>query len=104
MNDKDYIRKAIELADGWRLNKFGNVHAAGLDRSPIEIFTNSHYAALAAQLVRQVDQISRNGMSDILIKRLDREYDDWPTDRVMEDIRDCVDWLSAHARQGSSDE
>ena len=56
MNDQDYIRKAVELADGWSISQkdilttahhgyFGNIE-------DIEILD-----ALAAQLVRQVDAL-----------------------------------------------
>jgi hypothetical protein len=56
MNDQDYIRKAVELADGWWFYSDGTYRVDFL----VGTFTLSdipqgHQDALAAQLVRQVD-------------------------------------------------
>lgn len=54
MNEQEYIRKAVELADGWSIDKRGHIHTA----------LRGHFGfweiqeiqdALAAQLVRQID-------------------------------------------------
>lgn len=57
MSDEEYIRKAVELAEGWYF----------FDDDRVECCTNGHYTfdvddqifldALAAQLARQVDAI-----------------------------------------------
>ena len=56
----DYIRKAVELADGWHLNGtvFGTPND-GPDLDDIKNITQQDLDALAAQLVRQVDAIER---------------------------------------------
>lgn len=56
MNDQDYIRKAVELADGWHLNgeAFGTPND-GPDLDDIKNITQQDKDALAAQLVRQLD-------------------------------------------------
>jgi len=51
----DLIRKAVELADGWRINKMGNIQAPCVHRSSIDRPLKPVLDALAAQLVRQVD-------------------------------------------------
>lgn len=57
----DYIRKAIELADGWTLKETGAFHSPFcepmFDIAP-EMLSQPHKDALAAQLVRQVDVLS----------------------------------------------
>jgi len=52
MNDQAYIRKAVELADGWEMHSdqtFGISGTSFLNTSQVGL------DALAAQLVRQVD-------------------------------------------------
>ncbi len=105
MNDQDYIHKAVELAEGWLIAKNGLITLPQPDEHYID-WPHLYLAdypealtlaidALAAQLVRQVDAASQTGMSEILIKRIDREYGDWPIDRTMENLKDCVVWLAS---------
>jgi len=63
MNDQDYIRKAVELADGWSWQ--GEIYLGRTDDPLIMVNTSAGVMlesdermaldALAAQLVRQVD-------------------------------------------------
>jgi len=62
MTDQDYIRKAVELADGWQLHPKN--HAFVGPTWPIQFSFNGRHQtpqqvkdALAAQLVRQVDAL-----------------------------------------------
>ena len=58
MNDQDYIRKAVELADGWivEADKDNRVWVSGPRFSgTIGALTQPDLDTLAAQLVRQVD-------------------------------------------------
>ena len=63
MNDQDYIRAGIELADGWNISKGWLVNGPWifepLDAFAIHIDKLPDFlkAALAAQLVRQVDAL-----------------------------------------------
>ena len=71
MNDNDYIKKAVQLADGWTLESLGkedpqHISAYGCylghlvnteSRNPG--FRNLALDALTAQLVRQVDALER---------------------------------------------
>jgi len=68
MNDQDYIRKAVELADGWNIGEtdFGTTvivppfitpEVEGLQGWSIDNIHHGILDALAAQLVRQVDAI-----------------------------------------------
>jgi hypothetical protein len=101
MNDTDYIRKAVELADGWDL-------AEGQLTLPNGKFTyvtkndfpQYYLDALAAQLVRQVDALEGywilhdgHGMAIIHSNRID---DGFPqrvqnSDRTLNTIRCIVD-------------
>lgn len=54
MNDQDYIRKAVELADGWRLS---SSILWGPDRLQAPVTNQAMLDALAAHLVRQVDAL-----------------------------------------------
>lgn len=90
MNDTDYIRKGVELADGWT-GDGGNwitspeTFGGFADENPCLV------DALAAQLRRQCRKIDK--WSDILIARLDdgedENYADY--DEAMADIIDVVD-------------
>ena len=58
MNDQDYIRKAVELADGWGYSPTHPdqwVTAPGLSNTPMSLLPQNQprLDALAAQLVRQ---------------------------------------------------
>ncbi len=57
-SDQDYIRKAVELADGWR-NGPGPavVQAPRMELCTLGSMPQGYLDALAAQLVRQVDAI-----------------------------------------------
>ncbi len=61
MNDRDYIRKAVELADGWEVGTKGvtlpNGRSRLFDDPLLGAMSLEQYwlDALAAQLVRQVD-------------------------------------------------
>jgi len=57
MDDKEYIVKAVELADGWKINKAGNIHAACVHRCSPAYAIQPVRDALAAQLMRQVDAL-----------------------------------------------
>ena len=60
---KDYIRAGVELADGWRIADGKGLATAGTICCPlgtafgVASLTREWKAALAAQLVRQVDAI-----------------------------------------------
>lgn len=61
----DYIRKAVELADGWRIVESSNpltvgvviTHELGSEGYPLNRLPQHIKDALAAQLVRQVDAL-----------------------------------------------
>ena len=57
MTDEDYIRKAVELADGWENKPFGDqpemVSSLSLSGEPLWNLSQEYKDALAAQLVRQ---------------------------------------------------
>lgn len=56
MNNQDYIRKAVELADGWRWLHRDQVEVPLLNSAVVNPFEKQWFHdALAAQLVRQVD-------------------------------------------------
>ena len=56
MNDQDYIRKAVELADGtWFVQDSGEIQTPYMQVLPIDELMQWDLDALAAQLVRQVD-------------------------------------------------
>ena len=61
MSDQDYIRKAVELAEGWHLNELREGYSQLMQppKHPylfdIEDICQPYLDALAAQLVRQVD-------------------------------------------------
>lgn len=67
MNDEEYIRKAVELAEGWFFDNDlnGQLRLYGIELDPAPFADYSHVTetflsvaildALAAQLVRQVD-------------------------------------------------
>ena len=55
MNDQDYIRKAVELADGWQCHSSFVIISAPLQNTEIEDLGRCHKDALAAQLTRQVE-------------------------------------------------
>ena len=63
MDDQDYIRKAVELADGWQYDEIGHtgIYKIFLPDT-MNIWVSFDYQpaldALAAQLVRQVDVLS----------------------------------------------
>ena len=76
MNDQDYIRKAVELADGWiacddffMLPNLSEIRYDGL-RSHVsdgyvqEALEQIHKDALAAQLVRQMDATEYRVLTD----------------------------------------
>jgi len=66
LNDQDYIRKAVELADGWRLSndKEPLIYLDDGTSDGISFMSWSYpqfmLDALAAQLVRQVDALPGN--------------------------------------------
>ncbi len=93
MNDQDYILKAVELADGWRY--WGNdyfVVKGVFIHAPTWVIKD----ALAAQLVRQVDNL---GTVDIQIFGRGTEINQSghestvriASDRTMNTIRAIVD-------------
>jgi len=53
VTNNEYIEKAVSLADGWRINKMGNIQAPCVHRSSIDRPLKPVLDALAAQLVRQ---------------------------------------------------
>jgi len=57
VNGSDYVKKAVELADGWRLDGNGVWPPRPLPGAPFQEATKVQVTldALAAQLVRQVD-------------------------------------------------
>ncbi len=87
MNDQDYIREAVELAE----DDFFKEMLPVVGEEGYEDADRRFFDALAAQLVRQVDKTTKCGMADIAIHRLDRKYSGDPIDRPMEDIRDIID-------------
>ncbi len=56
MTDQDYIRKAVELADGWAVNKTGQTITSGGGYFG-KVEDQEIQDALAAQLVRQIDAL-----------------------------------------------
>lgn len=103
MNDEQYIRKAVELADGWRLVKqrdgmerMDNNVCAGF---PIKVDDLDHIwvSALAAQLVEQVDALdghsfSSNALQWCYVSRADgaRTHFCASSDRTMNTIKAIV--------------
>ena len=63
MTDEDYIKQAIELADGWSISE-GRFFVPPFFNLSTEQLQQSDLDALAAQLVRQVDAL---GYVEILI-------------------------------------
>ena len=87
MNDKDYIRKAVELADGWRIAKAdGRVwtpitrSGSAMDRP--EQMSGFYLDALAAELVRQVDSVVQPYRIDIYHDVTQLFFDDSITERM----------------------
>ena len=98
MNDNDYIRKAVELADGWSISH--NIVYPPTQHLAMSIHHTSTWIldALAAQLVRQVDatgeQYVASTHSYVAVRGRGRcrshiEYDD--NDRTMNTIKAIVD-------------
>ncbi len=67
MTDQDYIRKAVELADGWSIPETPELTYCAPNFDPlchghfndyVDEMPQWHKDALAAQLVRQVDGLS----------------------------------------------
>ncbi len=103
MIDEDYIRKAVELADGWEIEaeKDGRVWVTGARFSgTIGALTQPDLDALAAQLVRQVDALDNvditihGTFSDLEIHDghgwLPKQMPEGP-DRTMNTIKAIVD-------------
>ncbi len=93
----DYIRKAVELADGFSVNR-SDYLIEELAQFPIfahtEMLPQWFLGALAAQLVRQCDAAGKDAglYATVLIKELDQgECIDWPPDRAMDTIKAIVD-------------
>lgn len=57
MTDNEYIKAAVELADGWRLTGRSSTffYCPTRDGRPLAEIHQIHLDALAAQLVRQID-------------------------------------------------
>ena len=106
MNNQDYIRKAVELADGWNEvgDHFHAVHIPDLGDCAVHHGIPSQWMvdALAAQLVRQVDAltthhvVSRSG--EVRVIKFDADEDEastkgsaYGTDRTMNTIKAIVD-------------
>jgi len=68
VKDEVYIRKAVELADGWTVQSGGAFHSpfceSMFDIVP-DMLSQPHKDALAAQLVRQVDAIDGPNTYDL---------------------------------------
>ncbi len=68
MNDQDYIRKAVELADGWGYSHTQPdqwVTWPQTQNFPFSMFPQVAKDALAAQLVRQLDESGRGGFYSV---------------------------------------
>lgn len=68
MTDEEYIRKAVELADGWRVSYHANGEVCTIsnqDKLWQIGWCQSQLDALAAQLVRQVDSSPYRIESDL---------------------------------------
>jgi len=103
MNDQDYIRKAVELADGWEVEKyhpFGEKcqvfnYPGGVLRVWEIDWPKWAKDAIAAQLVRQVDATGHNLSVDkhIVIINLmrQRKATEKGPDRTMNTIKAVVD-------------
>ncbi len=81
MNDQDYIRKAVELADGWADNNWREIQGIPDGAGFVAPITEGYFPnnetfldALAAQLVRQVDALNRYDVR--ISKRCTLMYDD----------------------------
>ena len=88
----DTLKRAIELAPGWEW-KGAQIFIGDTPH----IWTSPNRPqylldALAAELWREVDK--REGGATIMMWRIARDYSDGPPDRTVEDIEDCVEFLS----------
>ncbi len=104
MDDQDYIRKAVELADGWQYDEIGHtgIYKIFLPDT-MNIWVSFDYQpaldAIAAQLVRQVEDIdsawldiSSCGYVSIFVGDGDEEVaTQFGDDRTMNTIKAIVD-------------
>ena len=113
MNDNAYIKKAVELADGWEYGSIYEPPFAAFD-IPIDEWEQWKLDALAAQLVRQVDATDRYSFFSHRDCATVTEYvDGYPNekggaikrdDRTMNTIKAIVDSeVLAATEQGESD-
>ena len=99
MNHQDYIRAAIDLADGWKYYDDDPYVDSPLGSAFLSPLKEGVLDALAAQLVRQVDAknmvhltVDRRGVSiNGLRQRLAREERSGTQDRTMNTIKAIVD-------------
>lgn len=109
MNDQDYIRKAVELADGWRINLHSDVDE-NANPFETEVMWNpsvgSHKLsdpgqtildALAAQLVRQVDALDADADPEFIRPVLIHIFADSTT------INDCRQMPPPHLEYDGPD-
>jgi len=102
MTDQDYIKAAVELADGWEITKseFGTIMIVppfltpdyeGLQGWSLEFVHQGIIDALAAQLRRQCRKIDK--WVDVQVRMLSlNSVDDYKNhDEAMYDIRAIVD-------------
>jgi hypothetical protein len=101
IEEQEYIRKAVELADGWECNEHvvtchHKLLAAPLVAPTWYIICNEagqiYRDAIAAQLVRQVDALTGNRYFDVLVWELKFFPEDYKgNDRTMNTIKAIVD-------------
>ena len=107
MNDQDYIKEGVELADGWHLERkfkpFVSI-ARGPNHVHGPVICKPILAAIAAQLTDQVDAMGDGGSNDFIDTTrfgatvfLDNDLDDMASvevegpDRRMNTIKAIVD-------------
>ncbi len=96
MKESEYIRAGVELADGWRVNDLDEqvIHCGFGLIQVLDCIKPQYLDALAAQLVRQVDEAGKeaNLYCEVLIEECRAgECMDWPPDRTMNTIKAIID-------------